>query len=186
MILSLVDLRRYLAADLKAAGLSKWHPWMRFQYPIIHWQRKLRWTEYLVNRFSGAEWLPLRLLSRYLLRRASIKLGFTIPPNVFGPGLSIPHWGTIVINDKARVGSNCRIHPGTCLGEQNGHAPQLGNDCYIGPGAKLYGKIILGDAVRIGANSVVNASFPSGVTLVGMPAKPVTRSTSAMASVNTA
>ncbi len=102
-----------------------------------------------------------------------MKLGFTIHPNVFGPGLSIAHWGTIVVNTAVRIGMNCRIHPGTSLGELRGGAPTLGHDCYIGPGAKLFGPIILGDRVQIGANAVVNRSFPSDTLLVGIPAAAV-------------
>jgi serine O-acetyltransferase len=52
--------------------------------------------------------------------------------------------------------------------------PVIGNDCYIGPGAKLFGPIELGPNPVIGANAVVNRSFPQGnVTLVGVPAKQV-------------
>ena len=42
---------------------------------------------------------------------------------------------------------------------------------YIAPGAKLFGGIIIGDNVTIGANSVVNIDVPSNVTVGGIPAK---------------
>ena len=42
---------------------------------------------------------------------------------------------------------------------------------YIGPGAKLYGKITIGNNVAIGANAVVNKSFGSNITIAGIPAK---------------
>ena len=50
-------------------------------------------------------------------------------------------------------------------------APNIGDDCYIGPGAKIYGDIVLGDNIGIGANAVVNKSFSGNVTIAGMPAK---------------
>lgn len=50
--------------------------------------------------------------------------GFSIPVNSFGPGLSIAHGGTIVVNNTARIGKNCRIHEGVTIGAtgKNGQA----------------------------------------------------------------
>jgi len=77
---------------------------------------------------------------RYIIN--SIICGFEIPLNVFGKGLSIAHKGTIVVNGAARIGENCRIHTcvniGTLPGTSN-VAPIIGNDVYIGPGAKIWG-----------------------------------------------
>lgn len=171
MIKSKTDLTRYLQADLAKAGISQWRPWMAIRYPLLRYQRMLRKTEYAVNCARGPLRKPYVFLRQFLLRRAGIRLGFTIHPNIFGPGLSIAHWGTIVINPNVRIGANCRIHPSTSIGEYNGGSPQLGDDCYIGPGAKLFGPIILGDRVKIGANAVVTKSFPSDVSLRGVPAK---------------
>ncbi|WP_290439328.1 hypothetical protein [Idiomarina sp. MD25a] len=48
----------------------------------------------------------------------------------------------------------------------------MGNNCYIGPGAKVYGDIQLGDNVAIGANAVVSKNFSEGsYTLGGVPAR---------------
>lgn len=171
MIQSKSDLHRYLEADLRNAGISRWRPWLGLRYPLLRYQRLLRKTEYAVNCTRGPLAKPYAFLRQYLLRRAGIRLGFTIHPNIFGPGLSIAHWGTIVINPNARIGANCRIHPGTSIGETNGGSPKLGDGCYIGPGAKLFGPIILGDRVKIGANAVVNKSFPADVSLAGVPAR---------------
>jgi serine O-acetyltransferase len=103
-------------------------------------------------------------------------LGFTIAPNVFGPGLSIAHPGTIVVHSDARVGANCRLHVGVVIGashDEHAGVPTIGDDCYIGPGAKLFGAIEIGDRTRIGANAVVNRSFPEGdTTIAGVPARP--------------
>lgn len=173
MIRSKADLAEYWRADLARAGMSNWSWVKAIRYPILRYQRMLRMTEFALNCRKGRMWKPYVLLRLMSLRRAGIKLGFTIHPNVFGPGLSIAHWGTIVINPNVRVGANCRIHPGTSLGETNGGSPRMGDDCYIGPGAKLFGPIILGDRVRIGANAVVNKSYGSDLVLVGIPARPV-------------
>ena len=132
-----------------------------------------RRLEYLYNTMGRN---PVKRLAWFLLEIAhhhhAVRLGFTIPKNVFGPGLCIVHYGTIVVSPNAKVGSNCRLHPSTSIGDYNG-APTLGNNVYIGPGAKLFGDIVLGDNVAVGANAVVNRSFGSNVTLAGIPARVV-------------
>jgi serine O-acetyltransferase len=84
--------------------------------------------------------------------------------------LCIVHYGTIVVNSRAKIGENCRIHPSTSIGEYNG-IPTIGNNVYIGPGVKIFGGITIGNNVAIGANSVVNSNVPDNVTIVGIPAK---------------
>jgi serine O-acetyltransferase len=114
------------------------------------------------------------LLFRYYL--LGTFLGFSIPLNVFGPGLCIAHKGTIVVNQSARIGENCRIHVCTNIGAgRNGFsAPQIGNNVYIGPGAKIFGDIVIADDIAIGANSVVNKSFhEKGISIAGSPAKKI-------------
>ena len=105
-----------------------------------------------------------------------IKLGFYIPANVFGPGLSLPHYGTIVVSKYAKIGCNCRLHVCTNIGASAGNkgAPVIGDNVYIGPGAILFGEINIADNITIGANTTVNKSFnTSNVVLAGSPAKVV-------------
>ena len=118
---------------------------------------------------------------RFLFHKYSVKLGFTIPLNVFGPGLSIAHYGTIVVSDAARVGENCRIQEGINIGSTNGSAaaPQIGNNVFIGTGAKIIGDITIADDVAIGANAVVVKSiFEKGVTYGGVPARKISSNNS--------
>ena len=99
-------------------------------------------------------------------------MGWDIPINVFGPGLKINHFGLIVINDNVRIGAFCDIHQGVNIG-QHGNC-STGNNVWIGPGAKLFGKIVIADGCAIGANSVVNKSFEEkGISIAGIPAKKV-------------
>ena len=173
MIRSKADYTSFLQADLEVHGLSGWRWWMRFKYDVVAWQRLLRKTEYLINCRKGALWRPYVLWTRWRFRQHSIRLGFEIPPNVFGPGLNVTHWGSIIVNPRSRVGRNCRIHAGAVIGEERDEVPVIGDNVYIGPGAKIFGGICLGNNVRIGANAVVNKSWPDDVTLVGIPARPV-------------
>lgn len=175
MIRSKADLKEYLAKDLARADYSGGVKSYLFN-EIWRYLRLLRHYEYYLNCGRGPFAKLYRLWLELRFKRLGARLGFTIPPNVFGPGLSLPHIGTIVVNGKAKIGKNCRIH--VCVnigaGRYDNQAPVIGDDCYIGPGAKLFGAITLGDRTTIGANAVVNKSFPaSDLTLVGAPARAV-------------
>ena len=163
--------REYVKEDLKAYGLTHVGFYNYWWMDCLRFQLRLRRIEYLHNTAGNN---PLKGLWRFVLEvvnhRLATRLGFTIPKNVFGPGLHIVHYGTIVVHPDARVGRNCRLHPSTSIGDYNG-VPRLGNNVYIGPGAKLYGPVTLGDNVAVGANAVVNKSFGSNVTLGGVPAR---------------
>ena len=110
----------------------------------------------------------------YKKRKIGIKLGYSIPVNVFGPGLSLPHYGTIVVSKNAKVGKNCRLHVGTNIGASAGRpeAPVIGDNVYIGPGAILFGNITIADNVTVAANATVNRNCEiPNVVLAGTPAK---------------
>ncbi|QDH79297.1 serine acetyltransferase [Echinicola soli] len=110
----------------------------------------------------------------YKYKTLGVKLGFTIPANVCSKGLSLPHYGTIIISKNATIGENCRIHACVNIGASAGspEAPKIGKNVYIGPGAKLFGDIQIGDSCTIGANAVVNKSFTDQNCVIGgIPAK---------------
>ncbi|WP_298499354.1 serine acetyltransferase [uncultured Algibacter sp.] len=179
MILSKKTYIEYLKSDAIALGLDinsyKFKLKNTF-FPDFIWsfQKTLRQLEYYNNcKNNGINKLYFYYL-KYKFRKISIKLGFSIPINVFGPGLSIVHYGTIVINSATKVGKNCRIHACVNIGASGGEkeAPQLGDNIYIGPGAKIYGNIKIANNTAIGANAVVNKSFQEENTAIaGVPAK---------------
>ena len=142
--------------------------------PIWLFIKTLRRVEYYSNcRPLGPFGVLIGFVYKWMLRRRSMKLGFSIPINVFGPGLSIPHYGTIVVNSNARIGANCRLHVGVNIGASGGSikAPCLGDNVYIGPGAIIFGDIQIADNVTIGANATVNRSCgQANVVLAGSPA----------------
>lgn len=179
MIDSKESLNAYLEADAQALGVESRKVWSLVRDPIWRFQWLLRHSEWAsnvgANRFTRFFW-------KYWKRSLGLSLGFTIPENVFGPGLAIAHVGTIVVNKNSRVGKNCRLHVCTNIGTSPGRdfAPEIGDNCYIGPGAKLYGNIIIGSNCAIGANAVVGRSFEeSGLTIAGVPAKVVSSKGSA-------
>ncbi|MFA5143016.1 MAG: hypothetical protein WC522_02445 [Candidatus Omnitrophota bacterium] len=83
----------------------------------------------------------------------------------------------VVINGEVKGGENIVIESGVVLGvARNGlpvKAPALGDNIYIGTGAKILGDIKIGSNVKIGANAVVLSDVPDGATAVGIPAKVV-------------
>ena len=114
------------------------------------------------------------MILKYKFSRLSERYGFTIPLNTFEEGLSIMHRGTILVNGFARIGKNCRINVDVVIGTKLGFAdkaPQLGDNCFIGPGAKIFGDIKIGNNVAIGANAVVTKDIPDNVAVAGVPAK---------------
>lgn len=182
MIKTRKDLKKYLAADLAAMKQSAKHLWLKqilWPNEVLKFERLLRYTEYYTNNREGIKGkllFPTYLYYKWRLRKQSIKLNFSIPCNVFGPGLAIAHYGTIVVNGATRVGAFCRLHAGVNIGTSGGgkNAPQLGDNVYIGPGAILFGDITIANNVTIGANATVNKSFEQeNVVLAGTPAKVV-------------
>ena len=91
----------------------------------------------------------------------------------FGPGFIILHSIGLVINTGVQGGSNITIENGVTIGAEKGHAPVLGDNVYIGAGARIIGNVRVGNDVRIGANAVVVKDVPDNATVVGIPARVV-------------
>lgn len=110
----------------------------------------------------------LRQFWRFVNHYYSVKLGFTIPVNTCGKGLNIHHYGCIVINGNAKIGDNCNLQQGVNIGQNytSDNVPAIGDNVYIGPGAKLFGKIRIADGCIIGAGAVVNRSFEEKDTVI--------------------
>lgn len=89
----------------------------------------------------------------------------------FGKGLVIAHPIGIVINSKVKGGNNITIESGVVIGDEKGRSPTLGDDVFVGAGAKIVGNVTIGNNVKIGANAVVVKSAEDNVTLVGIPAR---------------
>lgn len=174
MIKTRKELKMYLDADKFALG--KFGKLSVFSIDLVwHFEICLRKYEFYFNRHRFFE-LPARLFFGFMLRRLSYKTGFSIPINCIGPGLRINHHGLVVINSNSRIGKWCDLHQGVIIGDSGAcdtnspkTVPIIGDFCYIGPGAKLYGDINIGNCVRIGANCVINNDVPCGMTVYGIP-----------------
>ncbi|MBQ3426312.1 MAG: serine acetyltransferase [Clostridia bacterium] len=176
MIQSKSDLKYYLEQDRIALYKKTKRPRIAgdeiWQYEIL-----LRKTEYILNCKKGIFGRLIGVWYHYRLRKLGRRLcGFHIPPNAFREGLSIAHWGPIVVHPSARIGKNCRIQQCVTIGATNGgtQAAVIGDNVFIGPCASIIGEVTIADDIAIGAGSVVTKSFTeSGVTIAGVPAKKI-------------
>lgn len=174
MITSKKILKEYLLKDKIALGIKDKKIINPIKDKVWLYQIYLRKHEYYKN-IKGFKILEIYYAIRHQM--LGYKLGFSIPCNVFGPGLRINHYGLIVVSAKAKIGAWCDIHQGVNIGEGIDHkAPILGENVWIGPGSKLYGNIKIGNNIMIGANSVVNKSFEEdNIRIAGIPAKIISK-----------
>jgi len=129
----------------------------------------------LCKALSGKRFLwPVSILARFLYWRSQIRYGIGIPLSVkIGPGFRILHYNCIFIHEDVVIGKNCTISQGVSLGHtlrgKSKGAPRIGDRVYIAPGAKIFGKISIGNDVAVGANSVVTHDVPDLSVVVGIP-----------------
>jgi serine O-acetyltransferase len=127
-------------------------------YRLMQWSRRHRLVplELLANRLNG--WF----CNCYIGRGAE-----------FGHGFVLVHADGVVINRLVRGGNHVYVEHQVTIGADRGASPQLGNEIFIGAGAKVIGPVRVGDGARIGANAVVVKDVPPWATVVGVPAKVV-------------
>jgi serine O-acetyltransferase len=176
-------LKFYLEADRIAHSIEKrLKIARRIKYAlglnrIWHYQRLLRKAEYFHNCKPSFIFKPYKAYLSLRLNRLRPRLGFEIPLNVFGPGLHISHYGSIVVNGNARIGANCSLINLVNIGqktERDEAAPTIGDNVFIGSGARVLGGITIADGTVIGANSVVTESiFEPHTTVAGAPARKI-------------
>jgi serine O-acetyltransferase len=128
---------------------------------------------YRVFRWFHERSIPTQPIRFFVERLIEIVTGISIPAQVqIGKGLRIHHFGGIIVHSEAVIGEGCTIYHGVTLGDLGGRggAPSIGNYVVIGAGAKILGRIEVGDYCRIGANAVVRTPVPAGCLAVGVPA----------------
>lgn len=132
----------------------------------------LRFAEYYGKHKNKFYRIFLGGFHMYMNRYYGRKTGFQIPRYTCGFGLKIHHYGPIIINKNAKVGQNCDIYPGVVLGQTiDNNVPILGDNCFIGLGAKIIGNIQVGNNVLIAPNAVVTKDVPDNAIVGGVPAK---------------
>ncbi|MCB4360950.1 serine O-acetyltransferase [Quatrionicoccus australiensis] len=138
-------------------------------YPGVH----AVLTHRLSHRLWRAGWrFPARLLSFLgrTLTNVDIHPGATIGRRFF-----IDHGACVVIGETAEVGNDVTLYHGVTLGgtswNKGKRHPTLADGVVVGAGAKILGPIMIGERVRVGANSVVVKNVPADRTVVGVPGR---------------
>ena len=114
-------------------------------------------------------------IARYLCEKAKRKTGIEIHPGAsIGKNLFIDHGTGVVIGETAIIGDNVTMFHGVTLGgtgneKDKKRHPTIGNNVFIGSGAKILGNITIGNNVKIGANAVVLKDVEDDRTVVGIP-----------------
>src|SRR5881392_2903883 len=140
----------------------------------------------LFHRFAHWLWQHRWLLAgRFVSHIGRMATAIEIHPGArIGKRLFIDHGMGVVIGETAEIGDDCTLYQGVTLGGtslERGHKrhPTLGNGVIVSSGAQVLGPFRVGDGARIGAQAVVLREVPDGATMVGIPARPVGRGSSA-------
>lgn len=165
------DLDRYMVDtgdSMMRVLLLKQGLWLTGQYRLSHWVK---------YKFQ----FPIIRPVLRLLCAISKKVLETVTNNEFpnsaeiGAGCFIPHPYGIVLHSQAKIGRYCNLGQQVTIGwsgqGENSGVPILGDRVFVGPGAKVLGKIKIGNNVVIGANAVVTKDLPDNSVAVGVPAK---------------
>lgn len=169
------ELKFYLMAD-RMMNRGKFKPSLKdYVLDFIMPDYIMRFLKLMrkVSFYSTQRGLGKYLCFFYKMRfnKLSLKLGFSIGYNCFGYGLVIPHYGTIVVGRSNRIGNYAVLHTSTCISDNE---KKIGDALYLSTGVKITSKLVLGDNISIGANSLVNKSNLKGnVMLAGSPAKEI-------------
>jgi len=140
----------------------------------------------LFFRIANPLWrMGIRFPARFLMQLARWLTGIEIHPGAtIGAGLFIDHGMGVVIGETAEIGRDVTLYHGVTLGgvmpavdSQSQRCvkrhPTLHDYVIIGAGAQILGPITIGKCARVGGNSVVTKDIPDGVTMVGVPARPI-------------
>jgi serine O-acetyltransferase len=103
------------------------------------------------------------LVARYNQFLTGVEIG---PGAEIGPGLRISHGVGIVIGGYAKIGRNALILHQVTIGSPSPdrveRMPVIGDNVFLGAGAKVIGPITIGDDVFVGVNAIVAQDIPSG------------------------
>lgn len=161
------DLQRYGYQKEEDLGFSVRRYLYGFKFTKI--LRKCKW--YKDHNKKLLFWYNRLLLDKY-----SIKYGFQISyATEIGRGFYIGHFGAVVINSSAVIGSNVNISQGVTIGISNSGknkgVPRIGNNVWIGANSTVVGGIEIGDDVVIAPNTFVNFDVPAHSVVIGSRAE---------------
>lgn len=169
MIQNKKDYKEFIQADALANHINDMASKMRITWKYI---KKLRKYEYTLNCENSFKFIKRIFVAvrRYQYHKIGVKSGIQIPPNTFGKGLYLPHYGTIVVNGTARFGENCVVQCGVNVSEK----VTGGDHIYFGAGCKVMTGIHIANDVILGANAVVTCDIEEeNIVWGGVPARKI-------------
>lgn len=172
MITSKSLLKEYISADRKVNRMEKYYllklmygnGWAR----AFRYLKSLRKLEYAQNTGSiFYHWY------RFINKRIGLKYGIYIVPNTVGKGLRIPHLEGGVIINCISMGDWCTVSGGVVVGNKGSqeNRANIGSHVELTLGAKVIGKVNIGDGAIVAPNSVVIKDVPAKAVVSGIPAK---------------
>lgn len=170
MINTKEKLLEYLDADRKAncKTTKRPRPFTDYEWRFLIALRKL---EYAINTSNNTILDKIMIAYRKIVwSQLSVKTGITIYPNCFGKGLTLWHYGYVVVNDTVKGGDYITLQCGVNISEN----VILGDYVYLAPGVKVLKDVNIAERALIGANAVVTKSIEEeSTTWVGIPAKKI-------------
>lgn len=133
----------------------------------------------------------LRPLSRLVYFVNAVLFSVDLAPSAdVGPGLTLPHPFGVAIGGglevdgvltEVRIGRKARLMGGVRIGgggfedRSRDGLPELGDDVWMMDGAKVFGRVRIGDRTVVAVSSIVTQDLPDGVVAIGTPARVMKR-----------
>lgn len=161
------SLRRDLAEAYQLHERRLFNPalWAVVTYRFGVWslRRHFRPWRWFTSKIYGLMFFWINLITAIAIPREA----------EIGPAFHLVHHGNVKIHPQARIGARCGMMHDVTLGLSPGRegAPIVGDDVFIGAGAKIVGPVEIGDGAMIAANSLVINNVPAGATAIGVPAR---------------
>ena len=161
------DFARYHRAGPSEPRPSPLRASLNYGFLAVIVYRYGRWCVKLRPRWLS---FPFKLVYMLLKLPVELLFGIYISTNSnIGPGLYIGHFGGIFL--VCNAGRNLSVGQQVTIGYKGAGKsdrwPELGDDVYVGAGAKVIGDIRIGDGVIVGANTVVTKSVAAHMRVVG-------------------
>ncbi|HEX7507770.1 MAG TPA: serine acetyltransferase [Polyangia bacterium] len=164
---TLADLVTQLRKDHRRHGATWWNPaiWAMAVYRVGAWGQQVQnpIVREVVSKAYGIMHLGVQLTTGIVINREA----------KIGSDFHLIHFGNTKIHPAVVIGEGCGIMHDVTIGTNMDRpgVPRLGNNVFVGAGAKILGGISIGDGARIAANSLVVCDVPAGATAVGVPAR---------------
>jgi len=161
---------RALRADLarfRANGYSGWGSEGFWALALYRFQKM---AERARPRWA---WAPARIVLSIFKKLLTMITHISIDHSAdIGPGLLIPHSGSIRVHGDTKIGADCALHHICTIGAGAQTAGAvIGDHVWIGCHSSIIGPVTIGDNATVGANSLVITNVPAGATVIGVPAR---------------